>query len=148
MVIEGANIIVEEDGKQTGEILGTADYFGETAALFKPGTCSDAKGNVLGGHCRTRTVYASKDEVTVGQLTYETLQALRRERPAISETLVPYANTLAASLRQAGQARPKVTALDCYPELETLEGVLGEKLAKVDERMARIEALLTKQVGR
>jgi CRP-like cAMP-binding protein len=169
IVIEGMDIVAEYDGepnakRQLGtgmvtrkdakfkDTYGTGDFFGEQAVLFKPGTFSDASGTPIDGHRRAFTVYARNEEVIIGELSYETIQALRRERPEISNTLVPYANELAESLRQAGgdqdtltqSATPVASALDCHPELELLESRMAAQMAKMDEQMARIEALLTR----
>eukprot|EP01047_Picozoa_sp_COSAG01_P062220 COSAG01_NODE_7881_length_3009_cov_10.055326_2_plen_273_part_00 len=143
VVVDGADIIMEQDGVQTNT-LGTSDFFGESAALFRPGTFVDAEGNPIDGQARGETVYASTFEVTLGSLTYEDIQALRRECPALSKTLVPYASKLAERMRAAGNPRAAVTALDCYPELETLDAALASKFDLLDGRLARIEASLQK----
>ena len=90
------------------------------------------------GQVRRRSVYASRDEVTLGVLTYEDLVSLRRERPQISDLVVPYANTMRTETRpltetreapnRASDSAPKATLLDCHPELELLQAELNARL--------------------
>ena len=116
-----------------GSMASTGDYFGEEAALFSPGTFHESDGTPLDGHRRRFSAYATKEPVTLGTLTYESLQQLRRDREAISAAIVPYTNRLAEALAvdELEFKGKKATMLDCYPGLGAL-----------DERLERIEALL------
>ena len=119
---------------------------GELAVLFKPGSTH--------GQVRRRSAYASKDDVTLGVLTYENLINLRRERSQISDLVVPYANTIRSEMitenqrlssvdggasSESSEERaelPLATLLDCHPELELLQ---AEMQRQMDTRMEALQ---------
>lgn len=79
---------------------------------------------------RRRSAWAIS-ETQIGMITYEDLIQFRRRNMDINEQVVKYTNSLLDGMETSSSSPvPKISLLDCHPELRILENKLDLLLSK------------------